>query len=316
MIFQENEKCPVCDKLFTKDDVIVICPGCGTPHHRECYDKQGHCCNADKHSQDFEYSVKENNKSFEDNYYHPENENSDSVSDAGQYNSQPQRTGAFIQLGVDNEYDKSSEIIEDKKVSEVAAVVKTNTRRFIPKFLKNSNISWNWGGFIFGPYYLLFRKMISPGIIFIALNLIVQYIAMGFYMEPLTKYMEFMNSAQNYNEAANLISSNMDKVSKMMNELMPMFWIIIGTVLLIHTVIALFADKMYRSRVLKIVDNVNEKIKNGGVFNQNSMFESGGNLTQEQMKKLYLGKMGGTSLFIPFMAWIAQDLLSQIISRF
>jgi hypothetical protein len=57
MFFHENEKCPVCDKLFTSDDDIVICPRCGTPHHRECYNQLGHCANSDKHKDGFVYTA-------------------------------------------------------------------------------------------------------------------------------------------------------------------------------------------------------------------------------------------------------------------
>ena len=33
----ENETCPVCGEKFTADSDVVVCPDCGTPHHRECY---------------------------------------------------------------------------------------------------------------------------------------------------------------------------------------------------------------------------------------------------------------------------------------
>ena len=48
-------KCPVCDKQFKKGDDIVVCPECGAPHHRECYEKEGHCHFADKHGADFSF---------------------------------------------------------------------------------------------------------------------------------------------------------------------------------------------------------------------------------------------------------------------
>ena len=34
-------KCIVCEKEFTKDDEIVVCPDCGTPYHKACYLKEG-----------------------------------------------------------------------------------------------------------------------------------------------------------------------------------------------------------------------------------------------------------------------------------
>lgn len=48
-------KCPVCGEQFKKGDDIVVCPECGTPHHRECYEKEGHCHFADRHGDDFSF---------------------------------------------------------------------------------------------------------------------------------------------------------------------------------------------------------------------------------------------------------------------
>lgn len=48
-----GECCPVCRKVFTKEDDIVVCPECGTPHHRACYAQQNQCANAALHGTDF-----------------------------------------------------------------------------------------------------------------------------------------------------------------------------------------------------------------------------------------------------------------------
>ncbi len=42
-------KCPVCGKPFGTDDDIVVCPECGAPYHRACYQQAGHCIFEDKH---------------------------------------------------------------------------------------------------------------------------------------------------------------------------------------------------------------------------------------------------------------------------
>lgn len=46
----KGEKCPVCGELFTDDDDIVVCPECGTPHHRSCYTAESRCANEEYHS--------------------------------------------------------------------------------------------------------------------------------------------------------------------------------------------------------------------------------------------------------------------------
>ena len=47
--------CPVCSKRFVNGDDVVVCPECGAPHHRECYEENGHCFYEDKHSEGFSF---------------------------------------------------------------------------------------------------------------------------------------------------------------------------------------------------------------------------------------------------------------------
>ncbi len=50
-----NVKCDVCNDVFTKDSDIVVCPECGTPHHRHCYKELTHCVHSDKHKEKYEW---------------------------------------------------------------------------------------------------------------------------------------------------------------------------------------------------------------------------------------------------------------------
>ena len=59
-------KCPVCDKNFHANDDVVVCPVCGTPHHRKCYEELGHCCNEDKHSEGYDFEKEENESDVPD----------------------------------------------------------------------------------------------------------------------------------------------------------------------------------------------------------------------------------------------------------
>ena len=42
--------CAACGRLFEEGDDIVVCPVCGAPHHRECYEKLGHCALEERHA--------------------------------------------------------------------------------------------------------------------------------------------------------------------------------------------------------------------------------------------------------------------------
>lgn len=52
-------KCPYCDKHFEKNDDIVVCPECGAPYHRECFEQNGCCMFLEKHK---------NHEPWNDNY--------------------------------------------------------------------------------------------------------------------------------------------------------------------------------------------------------------------------------------------------------
>ncbi|MDD3192308.1 MAG: RING finger protein [Oscillospiraceae bacterium] len=44
-----NATCPVCGKPFSENEDVVVCPDCGAPHHRECYQQLGHCALIENH---------------------------------------------------------------------------------------------------------------------------------------------------------------------------------------------------------------------------------------------------------------------------
>lgn len=39
----DNKTCPICKKALNDKSDVVVCPECGTPHHRACYLSQGRC---------------------------------------------------------------------------------------------------------------------------------------------------------------------------------------------------------------------------------------------------------------------------------
>ena len=47
--------CPVCEQAFTDEDDIVVCPDCGTPYHRACWQKVGACMHKSEHAAGFEW---------------------------------------------------------------------------------------------------------------------------------------------------------------------------------------------------------------------------------------------------------------------
>lgn len=54
--------CAGCGKVFTDDDDIVVCPECGTPQHRECYDKENRCVCEALHFEEYTWHGTVNNE--------------------------------------------------------------------------------------------------------------------------------------------------------------------------------------------------------------------------------------------------------------
>ena len=52
MFFYQGQTCPVCSRAFAPEDDIVSCPVCGAPHHRACWQQEGHCHFAADHGTD------------------------------------------------------------------------------------------------------------------------------------------------------------------------------------------------------------------------------------------------------------------------
>lgn len=59
MMDYQGHKCVSCHKEFAEGDDIVVCPECGAPYHRACYEAEGHCVFSAKHGGGFEYEPPE-----------------------------------------------------------------------------------------------------------------------------------------------------------------------------------------------------------------------------------------------------------------
>ncbi len=62
--------CPVCSRTFREEDDIVVCPKCGAPYHRECYQEKGKCVFNDLHknNESWEYVPPQEKNEPDDNF--------------------------------------------------------------------------------------------------------------------------------------------------------------------------------------------------------------------------------------------------------
>ena len=322
MLFK-GEICPVCKRQFEEGDDIVHCPECGTPHHRECYSLTGHCVNRSLHKTGYDY--------------YKEHKPVDSENESGKTQPLPEIPfGIFPPITnsenaqqnnisdiTETPYDKDSETIDGESTGDVAAFVRSNVQRFIAIFKRQEQTGkkagWNWGAFIFGAYYLFFRKMYRQAITLFCVNLTLSSLATLL----CTKFAPLTYAA--FGELQKLMVNNdtsaiYDKALAIqgLSDFKTFYAInigIIAAIAIIRVLVAVFADSMYKSHTTSYIKRINEQLDSGASFSAPMLTpqeEETLNLGQQQMKRIYLLKRGGTSLWAPFAAYAVLYIISYI----
>lgn len=329
MALYENNSCPVCGKQFQPGDDIVTCPECGTPHHRACYRELGHCAHQALHGDGYAFTPADP----------PAEQKSSAPADDTHTTAPEQKRNAWPAMpswtetpsfaptaALDNRVpakkyrppilqdttpDPSQYpgTIEGEAAADVAAVVRTNTGYFLSRFRRNKKVGWNWAAFLFGPYYLFFRKMYKEGTAALAIRFAASLIVQGAYASQFAKLTDFMST--NYTA---LMQGKMQPDAALVEPLYPAVAIMMGVGLAIHLVIALFANRLYHRKVFTVLQTVDDRLQDGAIFRQAPMLPEQMRLTQDEMRRMYLSKMGGTSVFAPIMAFLILDMISGLLS--
>ncbi len=210
MNYNQNE-CPVCKKEFEQNDDIVVCPVCGTPHHRNCWNENGKCSNEELHAEGFVWQNKNpvevpSNKNQGANVKvcpvcGAENDQiepvctscgtrlSSSNGNAAPFNTNPQFTPFPNGFSNFNNVYASDAIrafgenakVDDISVAEMAEYIQKDSIKYIGKFKdmeeKKTKLSWNWSAFFGNIFWMFYRKMIGIGVLFICLFISVSLLS-------------------------------------------------------------------------------------------------------------------------------------------
>ena len=277
-------KCPVCNKQFKDGDDIVVCPECGTPHHRECYKLTGHCVNQGLHKSGYSFidsekeklkveEQKETAKSFEgeysgDYYYSPDDDFVAQAKKEAQEKKQASTDndntdGGFFSIPtiqVDESLYKMKGTIDGLSIADIAATVRTNISRFIQIFKKQSKTKkkagWNWAAFFFGSFYLLFRKMYKQGAAFFCLAMTSIIAGEAFILKFAPKYVSAVQDfvtqyASNPSGISTADAQKLLTTSDAINA-QKIVYIILGILLVLRIIEAIFADYFYKGTVSKM----------------------------------------------------------------
>lgn len=194
--------CPYCKKNFAEGDDIVVCPECGTPHHRECYKEHSACANEASHAENFEWKSAASAAPVHTHAPEHERKSESSSNDegiavcpaCGRENPADSRfcLSCGSRLVPADEHAPSAEDfnrerqrmfseafggnLEGVSAKEAAIYVRTNIEYFLPRFAaftKGAKFDTNFSAFIFSYFYLFYRKMYGLGLaVFAAVSIL------------------------------------------------------------------------------------------------------------------------------------------------
>lgn len=312
-------KCPVCNEAFKSSDDVVVCPECGAPHHRECYENAGHCFYEDKHKEGFNFEKDGNDEPDDGAEYiecpacHFQNEktafycnrcghsldsgNRDSQNaDANNFNNQgfdgqnnPQGMPFGFGFGAMPAFDPlagmnaDEEIAENVKVSEAAKYVGKSTQYFLPQFKKlrdKLGSRFNFSAMIFSEVYFLYRKMNALGLV-VTLFMIASNVAS-------TAVMMSPGWKESYNSVMSSLQSGVS-VSFFSSDFSFMYipLALQGIRLLIRIFCGLFANRLYYSHCTKKI----QSIKAGKPEDLNKTLEEKGGVNLPLAASFYFAGM-------------------------
>ncbi len=178
-----NKLCPVCKIKFTDEDDIVVCPQCGTPHHRECYKNEGKCFNEHLHNSQEDISLtftaKEEKKTVikASEEAQPENNENPSFDKKDEEGFDEFTKKLFKEKNL-NFNPASTVLIEGRQAIFYDIAVRKNQSYYIPQFAamsesKRKIISYNIMAFFVPVAWSVYRKMYKFALLFLALYMLI-----------------------------------------------------------------------------------------------------------------------------------------------
>lgn len=317
-----NQKCSHCEKLFTKDDDVVVCPICGTPQHRECYEENNKCINHDKHKEGYVWSAEAtgfagdseatptpefiicNNcgtKNSGDSFFckhcsAPLGSQNNAFGGFNGYQNQSNQENPDFQgmpfVTTTFKINENDEIAPDVKLVETQKYVKNNSLLYSLIFKRihdHDKSRFNFAAFLFSGGWFLYRKQYLIGTILTVLFAIFSIIYNVLYTpvyDMLENYNIIIDNAISYEQLYVLSNEQLGMVSLMGFSYFFRFILMI--------ISGLIANRCYYKHVVNKVRLAKKKF------------------TSDTEVREHLSKTGGVNVVLGYILFIAYALVSSI----
>lgn len=298
-----GEKCPFCKKDFTEESDIVVCPECGTPHHRECFSELGECFNKELHKSGFTYTPI--NKKAEE-----------------QINLQIENDG--LHENIDEQEEKGGQVFSPYLNStaepilpqtdiggitgeEYASFLGTSAKRYMPRFVflqrTGKKMTANLFAFLLPFTFAAYKRMYKVAAILLAVNIF--FVGISIYgslqKEPVKAIVAMVNEAISDGEITEIEMENIQKAFDELNQIeLAAHWTdyITRYKFAVNIFAGLFATYLY-------MKESERKIK--GLRAEN---------VPKEMHNMLLNKLGKGTLILPVLGYITIFIAAMVIIKF
>lgn len=281
--------CPVCDKVFTDSDDIVVCPECGAPHHRECYQKEGHCHFESEHGTRKSWNRPDEETINGANFLKCPKcgcENSPENIFCDICGTRLKDKPANESDDIDNEYTQPfspippnpyttpfggldpAEEMRGISIKDWAMFIGNRTFYFIPRFkamqLNKFFINTNWAAFFTSFFYYFYRKMYIVGIALLTLFAIS-------YIPTVYVVVEFLKSSYAAEGMNALMSIDIDgfvSFAQGYSSLLMFSNAVRNIAFLASTILSIFANKIYFHMAERKIKSLREKYKDDAAYSK------------------------------------------------
>ena len=292
--------CDGCREPLKEGDDIVVCPICGTPQHRSCYEKNNKCVNEYLHSTGFTWTDPDEEK-----------RKAEAEQDVQQEQGQPEQQSPFVQATPQSMesvfmrgvlYDPKDDI-GGATVGEAADYIQNSAPRYISKFMKqkkkNGKLSWNWAAFFFAPYWFFYRKLYKVGAVFLATISQTEKVY-GVYEKMVSVQQEINELVKGKDDLSGEDSQKFDKLyaeaQKLTKAAIPTLAIILLIQKVIpNTIAALIANYLFKKKMLRVISLAHDAS------------------TEPNIVKYTIMRNGGVSVIMPIIAIMVDNYLPSLL---
>lgn len=278
MKYYKDERCPACYKKFKEGDQIVVCPDCGAPYHKDCYNEIGECKYKSDHGEyiytndHIEYiKALNSNEYVEDKQVNDDDQvDQDEIKcpyceELNNHDSKLcKHCGMPLEIGpgmllMGKENIDSEEKISGISVKDWLAYLGSSALAYLIKFRsiekkRYSLLEFNISAFLFNEFYFLYRKMYVISGLFCLLRMFITTTIISMFLpDNILQSISRVSSLSSYNLAKEELIAFLSQNPQIHNYIL-FGWFVLAIIM------GAIATRIYQKVSIRKIKSVDRKI--------------------------------------------------------